>query len=339
MNEMLYDAIGDVREDWILDAEQAMGKKPRRLWIRLLAACLALALLALPVHAEYDNGYVSNLLAPLFGYAQTELVDSIGVPVNASVEVGAYLLTAEAVIGDRYNVAIVYALTRQDGGVVPEGLQFSDWQMYHPFGSGGGSRSHQRSEDGKNIHIIQEYTGQQGLSWTNRLLFNRNVTVTFGNLVQQRGSEQEDTLILAGEWTLSFTLRYRDTTQRIHFRPMEVTDPEGNSYILKKGYVSPIGIHLDLTAPNLWADYTALDLGKVASEKGSALAQAFGESVILVLKDGTQIPMENWNFGGSPTGNADTMNIDYGSMFSVPIPLDNMEALIVCGVTIPLELE
>ena len=77
----------------------------------------------------------------------------------------------------------------------------------------------------------------------------------------------------------------------------------------------------------------------MASEKGSDLAQAFGESVILVLKDGTQIHMENWNFGGSPTGNADTMNIDYGSMFSIPIPLDNMEALIVCGVKIPLELE
>ena len=120
MNEMLYDAIGDVREDWILDAEQAMGKKSQRLWIRLLAASLALALLALPVHAEYDNGYVSNLLAPLFGYAQTELVDSIGVPINASVEVGEYLLTAEAVIGDRYNVAIVYALTRQDGGILPD---------------------------------------------------------------------------------------------------------------------------------------------------------------------------------------------------------------------------
>lgn len=331
MNEnLLYDAIGDVREDWILDAEQAHGKESRGLVVRILAACLALVLLALPVRAEYDNGYVSNLLAPLFGYAQTELVDSIGVPINASVEVGEYLLTAEAVIGDRYNVAIVYALTRQDGGTILEGLQFSDWQMFHCFGSGGGSLGHQRSEDGKTIHIIEEYTGQQGLSWTKRLFFNRKVTVRFEDLVQDLGAEQEDILILEGEWSLSFTLRYQDTTQRFPFHPIEVTDSEGNSYTLKKGYISPIGIHLDLTCPNLWKDYTG---------KGTAPSQAFCESIVLVLKDGSQIPMENWSFGGRSKGNSDTMDANYGAMFSTPIPLDNMEALIVCGVTIPLELK
>ena len=330
MNEnLLYDAIGDVREEWILDAEQTHGKKSRGLGVRMIAACLALVLLALPVHAEYDNGYVSNLLAPLFGYAQTELVDSIGVPINASVEVGEYLLTAEAVIGDRYNVAIVYALTRQDGGIIQEGLRFSDWQMFHCFGSGGGSRSHQRSEDGKTIHIIQEYTGQHGLSWINRLFFNRKVTVKFEDLVQDLGPEQEDILILEGEWSLSFTLRYQDTTQRFPFHPIEVTDSEGNSYTLKKGYISPIGIHLDLTSPNFNKDY----------KKSSSLIQPFCESIVLVLKDGSQIPMENWNFGGSSKGNSDTMDANYGAMFSTPIPLDNMEALIVCGVTLPLELK
>lgn len=331
MNEnLLYDAIGDVREDWILDAEQAHGKKSRGLVVRILAACLALVLLALPVRAEYDNGYVSNLLAPLFGYAQTELVDSIGVPINASVEVGEYLLTAEAVIGDRYNVAIVYALTRQDGGTIPEGLQFSDWQMFHCFGSGGGSRSHQRSENGKTIHIIEEYTGQHGLSWTKCLFFNRKVTVTFADLVQDFGSEQEERLIQEGEWTLSFTLRYQDTTQRFPFHPIEVTDSTGNSYTLKKGYISPIGIHLDLTCPNLWKDYTNPETGS---------PQAFCESIILVLKDGSQIPMENWNFGCRPTRKSDIQDANYGAMFSTPIPLDSMEALIVCGVTIPLELK
>ena len=328
--ELLYDAIGDVRDDWVLDAEQPAGKRSQRRWTRFLAACLVLALLALPVHAEYDNGYVSNLLAPLFGYAQTELVDSIGVPVNASVEIGAYQLTAEAVIGDRYHVAIVYALTRQDGGVVPEGLGFSDWQMYHPFGSGGGSLSYQRSEDGKAIHIIEEYTGNGWPSWIYPLFFNRKVTVEFGDLVQDLGTEQEKRMVLEGEWSLSFTLRYRDTTQKIHFRPMEVTDREGNSYILIKGYVSPIGIHLDLTSPNLWKDYSANE---------SILVQAFCESVYLVLKDGSQIPLENWNFNASAKESEDTADANYGAMFSMPIPLDSMEALIICDVTIPLEVE
>lgn len=330
MNEnLLYDAIGDVREDWILDAEQAHGKKSRGLGGRILAACLALVVLALPVHAEYDNGYVSNLLAPLFGYAQTELVDSIGVPINASVEVGEYLLTAEAVIGDRYNVAIVYALTRQDGGTILRNLQFSFWEISHLFGSGGGTLKHQRSKDGKTIHIIQEYTGQQGLSWTNRLFFNRKVTVTFADLIQDFGPEREEKLILEGEWALSFTIRYQDTTRRIPFRPIEVTDDVGNTYLLKRGYISPIGIHLDLTSPNFNKDY----------KKASSLIQPFCESIVLVLKDGSQIPMEDFNFGGSSKGNSDTMDANYGAMFSTPIPLDNMEALIVCGVTIPLELE
>ena len=73
----LYEAIGEINDDYIEDAETASAVKHHFRWKPILAACLAIVMLALPVSAEMVNGYVSNLLAPLYGGSQTELVDKI----------------------------------------------------------------------------------------------------------------------------------------------------------------------------------------------------------------------------------------------------------------------
>lgn len=73
------------------------------------------------------NGYVSNLLAPLYGSTQTELIDKIGVPIGTEAIVDDYKLTADAVIGDKYNFAVVYSLTRVGGQPLEEGLHFENY--------------------------------------------------------------------------------------------------------------------------------------------------------------------------------------------------------------------
>ena len=77
----LYDAITEIQDEYILDAETASMKQHYFRWKPVVAAFLVVILLALPVSAELVNGYVSNLLAPLYGGAQTEIVDKIGVPI------------------------------------------------------------------------------------------------------------------------------------------------------------------------------------------------------------------------------------------------------------------
>lgn len=316
--DMLYDAIGEVRDDYIQDAEQA-GKQARKtIWRPLIAACLALVMLALPVQAELENGYVSNLLAPLYGSAQTELVDTIGIPVEASVEVGEYILTAEAVIGDKHNIAIVYSLARLDGEPIEEGLYFED---YHSSGfksgfAGGGYRSHELSEDGKKIHIIDVWTG------TGELFLNRNAEVTFTNLMKDEGAGEDDSLILEGEWNLEFTVRYEDTSKRVPVNNLKVEDAAGISYVIRKIYISPVGIHLDLTAPNLFHDEALYEW-------------PYKEfSVSVLLEDDTLIKIEDRTFGGR--GKGGTFEGGFSAMFDAPIPLENIKALIICDVTLPV---
>lgn len=317
--DTLYDAIGEVRDDFIQDAEQAGKHVRKRSWLPLIAACLALVLLAIPVQAELKNGYVSNLLAPLYGSTQTELADAIGIPLEGSVEVGEYVLTAEAVIGDRYNIAFVYSLARLDGEMIEEGLYFEDCQSSGFQGgfAGGGWRSHKLSEDGKKLHIIDTWQG------SGTLFLNRNAKVTFTNLMKDEGAE--DSLILEGEWSLQFIVRYEDTGREIPTKDLEVKDELGISYVIEHIYISPVGLHLDVTAPNLFD-------GLVIEE------WPYREfSVAVLLRDDTLIEIEDWNFGGR--GRGKTFEGGLSAMFDAPIPLENIKALIICDVTVPVEFD
>lgn len=315
--DTLYDAIGEVRDDYIQDAEQAGKQKRRKSWMPLIAACLALVMLAIPVHAELENGYVSNLLAPLYGSAQTELVGDIGIPVGASVEVGEYILTAEAVIGDKYNIAFVFSLARLDGAPIEDGLYFEhcDCSGFATGYAGGGWRSHELSENGKKIHIVDVWQG------SGELLLNRNAKVTFTNLMKDEG--KDESLVLEGEWSLQFTVRYEDTGREIPVKDLDVEDEAGISYAIEHIYISPVGIHLDVTAPNLFD-------GLVIDE------WPYREfTVAVLLQDDTLIEIEDRNFGGR--GRGQTFEGGLSAMFDAPIPLENIKALIICGVTLPVD--
>ena len=100
----IYEAIGEIRDSYIAEAEHLLYRRRRPFLRKLAAACILLLLLVLPVGAELKNGYVSNLLAPLYGGAQTKIVDSIGVPLDASVTVGDYTLKAGSVAIDASGV-------------------------------------------------------------------------------------------------------------------------------------------------------------------------------------------------------------------------------------------
>ena len=102
-----YELLGDVDEQLVCAARPERMRR-RRIPPLLLAAVLALLLAGF---SEATRGSVSNLFAPLYGSSRTEIIDGVGRPVNASAAAGGYTVTAEAVVGDRYNFAIVYTLT------------------------------------------------------------------------------------------------------------------------------------------------------------------------------------------------------------------------------------
>lgn len=313
----LYDAITEIRDEYILDAERASKKQPSFRWKSLVAACLAVILLALPVRAELVNGYVSNLLAPLYGSAQTEIVDKIGMPIGAEAVVGDYRVTADAVIGDKYNFAIVYSLSRIDGQPLEEGLHFETYSNSYRTGSGAGVLRHSLSEDGLSLKIVDK--------WTSRLMFlDRNAKVQFTNLVKYQGEGQTDEIILKGNWELEFVIRYENTTQEIPIKPITVKDTSGDQYKIKKIEISPVGIHFDMTAPNNY-------------KKGEVVPPPYQDFTIAIeLSNGTIIPIEDRSMGSHGNLNSSTLEADFGALFEIPIAVEDIAALIICDVTIPV---
>ena len=106
-------------------ADAAKGKTHRRpLWrTALIAACLTAAL-AVGAGASGVLKSAVEVFAPIFGgsAAQTEVIDKIGHPIGAGDTDNGVTITADAIIGDAYNAAIVYTIRRDDGTtLLPEG--------------------------------------------------------------------------------------------------------------------------------------------------------------------------------------------------------------------------
>lgn len=338
--DQIYDAIGEVGDDLIQDALTVPVRSRGRLLRNLVAACLMIFLFALPVSAELRTGYISNLLAPLYGGAQTELVDSVGIPINASTTVNGYTLSADAVIGDRYNLAIVYTLRREDGGQLPEGLQFDEHKRTMgarglPFlsgfggGGGGGFASQKLNEDKTELKILTTWSGNYKMS-----IFRRKVHVEFTDLVIWKKGEEEDLLVQEGVWELDFTIRYRDTTTTIRVDDLVVHNSEGDEFTVHKVELSPFGVSIKLTVPN--AVYGMPEpTGKMTEEEILARSPKHFEFALL-LKDGSVVSIE----GGANSGGSvekPTHKGSYHAMFDTPVPLEQIEALIFCDTPMPLD--
>lgn len=311
--ETLFEAIGDIRTDFVLEAEQGRKGLPRRKAI--LAACLAVLLIVIPLQAQASTGYVSNLLAPLYGAAQVELVEDIGVPIDATAEIGDYLLSADAVIGDRYNLAIVYSLTRKDGGPVADTIRFKEYSNDLKR-TGGSLLSYKPSPDGAKLHIIEQRNCADPL-----FFLDRTVSAAFTDLLL---SDKEGSPVLVeGTWSLCFAARYRDTTVTIPSGNRTVMGSQGNRYRIQKIRISPVGVHIDFTAPNPYAD------------GGTDLWLMPDFTVSLLLSDGTQVELKDANRALRGNSKKPTHKADFSVLFETPISLRDIQALVICGTAFP----
>lgn len=261
------------------------------------------------------SGYVSDLLAPLYGRSRSALVDRIGVPVNATATVGDYVLSADAVIGDRYNIALVYTLQRTDGKPLEDGLSFSKMENSLCTSTGGGSTHYELTEDKAALSIVEKWT------FSKRMFPRRQAHVVFTDLVDSAGNT-----IAAGSWELNFTARYRDASVRVPVLNPTFTDIQGQEYRIKKLLLSPIGIHMDLAAPN-----PHLTSGTPANPFAKELV------VSLRLTNGSIEKLEEYTRASSGRTDADTIKAHWGAMYKMPIPLEAIKAVNVCDRVITIQ--
>ena len=294
-----------------LDALPVRQAARRRRLQKTLALAVTAVLLMGTAAAELDNGGVSNLLAPVFGGAQTELIDAIGYPIGASCSADGYTVTADAVAGDRYNMYIAYTITRDDGQPLPEGVYFEELENSAYRGNGGGYRGPRSGEDGE-VRYVEQWSSEGPV-------IGRNAEVTMEGLSVYDKETDTHTLLAQGPWTLKFTLRYKDTTRNVPVAEKSVTDRDGNTYEIQKVQLSALSVRVDMRAP--------------AVEGGS---YPDGFSVALLLKDGSTVsPYEH--SGGAHGGKEDTVRESHCiGRFETPVLLEEVQAVLVCGTAFPV---
>ncbi len=317
----LYQSLSEI-DDQILQRSENVSPKIRskksflKKRFAAIAACVAI-IVGVTLTSEAANGSVSNFFAPLFGFAQADIVDSIGRPIGVSVSADGYTLTADAVIGDQYNVAVVYTLRREDGQPIADDLYFADWQtnILAMSGSGGGSLSTITDAESPNqITLIETWSGS-------RPLFGRYITVSFSNL-SIRGEEGEKRVVADGPWELHYTLRYQDSTQSVPVDHLQVTAEDGRKYQVNKILLSPIGLHIQgLYFDPVWGEQNTLRDFDVSIQKEN------GDIISLVDTTG------ECSFAKNDTA----ADIRFEAMFQQPIPLDEIKSLIICNEEVPIQ--
>lgn len=308
-DQILY-SLGRIDDQVIQKVNEARNARKPKLQFRrwaAFAACFVL-IFSMALTAEATNGTVSNLLAPLFGGAQTEIVDKIGVPIGASTSVNGYTLTVDAIIGDRYSVMIAYTLTRDDGQPLPENIGF---QHRHVWASGYGTRMI-IDEDNPSVAHFHERKRR------NDILLGRIATVSFSNLIIDNG--EEDVVVAEGTWELTFTIRYPDTTEELPVKSFDVTDDGGRKFRVKEIILSPVGIHLDL----------------VFFEPDATGGVFKDFSMSLIMKDGTELSLPDGGGGGSWKEGDKEADVSYYANFDTPIPREDIQAIVICGTTYEL---
>ena len=308
--DQIIDSLGRIDDEIISKVNQARTiRKPKpqiRRWAAM-AACFAL-IISMALTAEATNGTVSNLLAPLFGGAQTEIVDEIGVPIGASATANGYTLTLDAIIGDRYSIMVAYTLSRDDGQAIPENIDFVSRGFN---GSGYGTKILIDEDDPSIAHFH--------LRWhRNEPIIGRIVTATFTDLVIDNG--EDDIVIAEGTWQIKYTLRYPDSTEELPVKAFEVVDDGGRKYKVKEILLSPLGIHLDMVF--------------YEPESDGGIFKDF--SVSMIMTDGTELPLPDGGGGGHWTEGDKKADVDYYAEFDVPIPRDDIKAIVICGTTYEL---
>lgn len=309
--EQFYEALEQIDDRYLLEAMTCHSENQKVIPFRSVkkqfpcwaAACIAL-LLILPASAEIFYGSISQMLAPLYGGIQLELADALGTSIGESVEIGDYVLTADAAIGDSYNLAIVYSLARSDGEPLDQELCFQRWEntvLPHAV-----SNVHsQWNEDGTKVTIIQRFASNKPLYQA------KKAAATFHNLCISSKPGMPGDILVRGDWTLRFPVRYDDSSISLLREKTEITGNDARKYTISSITASSVGLHILFKTETPYAAALAQSLESVLEQQEiGAVTETRKPTAVYVrpdwnspriteLPEGTQIEiLELENVGG-----------------------------------------
>lgn len=325
-----------VRAAQAAQAQMAQKKHHRPVWRTAAIAAALAVVLAVGAGASGVLRSAAEVLGPIFGAssAQTEIIDKIGYPVGASDTDNGITITAEAVMGDRYNAAIVYTVCRDDGtALLPDGISAesllvrgggTDVQILG--GSHGGSWFVDEVPGDDRIQIVQTVSSDQEL-------IGAGATAEFENLYWWDEGKGESVPVLEGHWKFRFDLDYEDSAFTLDGG--QTFAQNGMTFTIDEITLSPVAIKVDYTVDQE-VEWSNSGSGQMNDEDQTAMERYFENVEIFLTKtDGTVVDFSG--AGGSVSPQDGTMVCSKGTVFSQIIPVEEMASLSVGGIAFSLE--
>lgn len=345
MNKQYKDAMDSIRvsREWedkmiekLMHTETTAVRRGHALRrAAFVAAAAALCLTIGAGAAEITTGAVSEIFAPLFGTAHTEIVDKIGYPIGVSDTDNGVTISADAILGDAYNVCVIYTLRKDDGspwGVSDEDmLLFAESDLALPmpamamgWSSHGASWFIDEDPTDNILQYVEQRTIDEGTTMGSAKQTMKNLCVWN----EETGSM--DTLV-KGNWKLRFDVQFEDTTAQ--FDAGQAITLAGGEATVTDIQFSPISFRLEIQQSG--ADYEYSGDARFLDGLSEAYSQI---AISLTLTDGTEIALSD--FGGTvtpPESNNGTAVFVKSGIFDEVIPLENMASVTICGTEIPLQ--
>ena len=322
--------------------QRAASKRAPRLkkrWQLVAAASLAGALVVGSAGAIAATGAlttVNGLLDDMFNGApaSTEVIDAIGRPIGASASCNGVTVTADAVVGDRYNYVVVFSIARDDGepfDVAPNDAGTLPLMFEGPSGThidwmdGGGGSIHFYDTDPSD-NAIQMVESMSADTFNGKGIIGNTARVHLENLSVLDGANGLHTLV-EGTWDLKFTMNYDDTT--VDLPAGFAVDYNGLSADVESIAISPIGITVDYTAHDVmnWQDQGD---GKMSDRNEAEMDRILNLPILISLADGTVI--DATESGSSSRTNGDgTTSVHKTLVFDVFAAPENVTSVSIAG--------
>lgn len=317
-------------------AEQAAPRRRKPVWrVALIAAAVA-AVLMVGAGATGVLKSAVDALSPIFGgsAAQTEVIDKIGRPIGASATDNGVTITADAIIGDTYNAAIVYTIRRDDGTpLLPEGTSEKGLTM----GGFGGTRLKVKGGSHGGAWFVDEIPGDDTIQLVQTIsadvpISKSTATAEFQGLRGWDEAAGEPVTLIEGHWKFRFDVDYEDSS--VTLGGGETFTQNGMTFTVDSVSVSPVALKVDYTVDSevQWSDAPS---GR-ESEKDSRQMERYFENaeILLTKKDGTVIDMSSSGGGIRPDHGVTVC--DKGGVFDAIIPLEELESISVGGIVYPI---
>ena len=312
---------------------QARSHRPL-LRTALIAACLTAAL-AVTAGATGILKSAGEAFAPIFGgsAAQTEIIDKIGYPIGASDTAGGVTITADAILGDAYNPAIVFTITRDDGtALLPAGTEDAmllvrggGADLNIPGGTHGGSWFVDEDPADNTVQLIQTISADVPLN-------DCTATAKFDDLWMWDEESGEAVPFAEGTWKLRFDVQYEDAS--VTLGGGETFTQAGMTFTIDAVTVSPVAFKVDYTVDSevQWSDSGS---GR-QSEADTREMQRYFENVEVLLTRTDGSVMDLSSTGGSISPENGTTVCSKTGFFPEIIPMEEIECISVGGVAFPL---